>query len=151
MVILTHDGVVDFASGSFQREDGHIVIATTTAGAAHAAQFESKAQVDIHDLGAEMVDLPRVVDMLYSDYGVRNLLSEGGSTVLAGLLNERLVDEEFVTWCPAFVGRSEEKFRPSYTEGIAWHPTNAPYSKPLTMHQAGDLFYLRTRVEYVQG
>ena len=150
LVILTHDGRLNYEAASLQREDFHVVIATTTAGAAYAAQFDCPAQVDIHNLGEEMVDLPRAVDMLYSDYGVRHLLSEGGSTVQAGLLDEGLIDEEFVTWCPAFVGRSAEKFRPSYTEGVAWHPTTAPYSKPITLHRAGDLLYLRTRVSYAE-
>ncbi len=148
LVILTHDGQLNFDAPLLQKEDCHIVLATTTAGAAHAAQFDCPAQVDIHDLGQEGADLQRTVDMLYSDYGVRNLLSEGGSTVQAGLLNAGLIDEEFVTWCPSFVGRSDEKFRPSYTEGVAWHPTNAPYSKPISLHRGGDLLYLRTRVSY---
>jgi hypothetical protein len=64
------------------------------------------------------------------------------------LLNLGLVDEEFVTWCPAFVGRSPERQRPSYTEGVAWLPDNAPYSKPLSLHRGGDCLFLRTRCHY---
>lgn len=150
LVILTHDGRLNFEAASLQREDMHVVVATTTEGAAHAQQFSVPAQVDVHDLdaGTGFADLQRTVDMLYGDYGVRILLSEGGSTVQAGLLEAGLIDEEFVTWCPSFVGRSEEKFRPSYTEGVAWHPTNAPYSRPICLHRNGDLLYLRTRCEY---
>lgn len=148
LVILTHDGKLNYEAATIQREDMHIVVATTTAGAAHAAQFDCAATVDIHNLGDKMVDLEKAVAMLYSDYGVRNLLSEGGSTVQAGLLDKGLVDEEFVTWCPSFVGRSPTQFRPSYTEGIAWHPAKAPYSKPISLHRAGDLLYMRTRCHY---
>lgn len=148
LVILTHDGRLNYEGGTIQREDMHIVIATTTEGAAYAAQFECQATVDIHNLGDKMVDLEKAVAMLYSDYGVRHLLSEGGSTVLAGLLDKGLVDEEFVTWCPSFVGRAPTQFRPSYTEGVAWHPATAPYSKPISLHRAGDLLYMRTRCQY---
>ncbi len=130
------------------RDDMHIVLATTTEGAVYARQFEVGATFDVHDLGRESADLQRTVDMLYSEYGVRNLLSEGGSTVQAGLLAAGLIDEEFVSWCPSFVGRSDAKFRPSYTEGVAWHPTKSPYSKPISLHRNGDLLYLRTRCEY---
>ena len=148
LTILSHDGQLDFAAATLQREEMHVVLATSTAGAAHARQFDVPATLDIHDLGEGYADLQRTVDMLYSDYGVRNLLTEGGSTVQAGLLKAGLIDEEFVTWCPSFVGRSNEKFRPSYTEGVAFHPTNTPYSKPITLHRQDDLLYLRTRCTY---
>jgi riboflavin biosynthesis pyrimidine reductase len=151
LVALSHDGQLDFAAPALQQTDLHIVLATTSAGAAHAKQFSVAAQLDIHDMGSETADLQRTVAMLYHDYGVQNILSEGGSTVQAGLLASGLIDEEFVTWCPSFVGRSNDKFRPSYTEGVAWHPTTAPYSKPISLHRAGDLLYLRTRCRYKQS
>ena len=150
LVILSHDGRINFEAASMQLTDMHVVLATSTAGAAHAREHAADvvAQLDIHALGVEMADLQRTVDMLYSDYGVRNLLSEGGSTVQAGLFAAGLIDEEFVTWCPSVVGQSEAKRRPSYTEGVAWHPTTAPYSKPVALHRNGDLLYLRTRCAY---
>ncbi|MEM7111167.1 MAG: dihydrofolate reductase family protein [Chloroflexota bacterium] len=148
VVILTHDGRIDFQGPSLDLPDMHIVVATTPEGAAYAADFDCVATVDVHVLGEKTADLQKTVDMLYSDYAVRNLLSEGGSTVQAGLLDAGLIDEEFVTWCPSFVGRNNEKFRPSYTEGVAWHPTTAPYSKPISLHRAGDLLYMRTRCQY---
>ncbi|MEM7535198.1 MAG: dihydrofolate reductase family protein [Chloroflexota bacterium] len=148
LVILSHDGRINFDGIALQQPELHVVLATSDEGAAYARDFTVPAKLDVHGLGDNAADLQRTVDMLYSDYGVRNLLSEGGSTVQAGLLAAGLVDEEFVTWCPSFVGRSDAKFRPSYTEGVAWHPTNAPYSKPITLQRNGDLLYLRTRCEY---
>ena len=68
--------------------------------------------------------------MLHDDYGVRHLLCEGGARVFANMLDAHLVDEEFVTLCPTFVGRSPDLFRPSYTEGVAWLPPTAPRSNP---------------------
>ncbi len=148
--VLTHDGQIGYDQPTMQIPEMHVVVATSTAGADYACEHaqQAKCQVDIQVLGEQFADIKTTVDMLYSDYGVRNLLSEGGSTVQAGLLQAGLLDEEFVTWCPSFVGRSDAKFRPSYTEGVAWHPTNAPYSKPLTLHKSGDLLYLRTQVQY---
>ena len=148
VVILSHDGRINFDGVALTQPHLHVVLATSNAGAEYARQFSVAAQLDVHAMGADSADLQRTVDMLYSDYGVQKLLSEGGSTVQAGLLDAGLIDEEFVTWCPAFVGRSEAKFRPSYTEGVAWHPTKAPYSKPINLHRNGDLLYLRTRCEY---
>lgn len=148
LVILSHDGRINFDGAALQQPNLHVVLATSNEGTAYARDFTVPATVDVHGLGDQGADLQRTVDMLYSDYGVRNLLSEGGSTVQAGLLAAGLVDEEFVTWCPSFVGRSDAKFRPSYTEGVAWHPTNAPTSKPISLHRNGDLLYLRTGCVY---
>ncbi|MEM7800098.1 MAG: dihydrofolate reductase family protein, partial [Chloroflexota bacterium] len=148
LVILSHDGRINFDGSTMQQPDMRVVLATSKKGAAYAREHAVPCQLDIHALGEERADLQHTVDMLYSEYGVRNLLTEGGSTVQAGLLAAGLIDEEFVTWCPSFVGRSEAKFRPSYTEGVAWHPTNTPYSKPISLHRNGDLLYLRTRCEY---
>ena len=148
LVMPSLDGRLNIDAASLQRPDLHVVLATTAGSAAHAAEYDFPAQLDIHNMGEERVALARTVDMLYGEYRVRHLLSEGGSSVMAGLLQAQLVDEEFVTWCPSFVGRTEAKFRPSYTEGVAWHPTTSPYSKPVALHRAGDLFCFRTRLHY---
>jgi riboflavin biosynthesis pyrimidine reductase len=148
IVILSYAGKINFDEACFQREDTHIVIATTTQGAANIAGVRTAASLDILDLGQQAADLHRLMAILYSDYGVHNLLCEGGARVFAGMLDAGLIDEEFVTWCPTFVGRSDERFRPSYTEGVAWLPTTAPYSAPLSLHKAGDYLFLRTRCRY---
>lgn len=149
LVILSLNGNVDFSAECFTRPDMHVVLATTGRGAAANAETQIGATLDILDLGAESADLHRLAAVLYSDFGVKNLLCEGGSVVFANFLNQGLVDEEFVTWCPTFVGRSPDHFRPSYTEGVAWMPDRAPYSKPLTVHMGGDCIFLRTRVVYL--
>lgn len=148
LVILSHDGRIDFEGIALQNPNFHAVLVTSDEGAAYARNFKVPAKLDVHGMGSNGADLQRTVDMLYSDYGVRNLLTEGGSTVQAGLLQAGLLDEEFVTWCPSFVGQTEQKRRPSYTEGVAFHPTNTPYSKPICLQRSGDLLYLRSRITY---
>ena len=147
-VLLSLDGNVDLNLSCFAQPDRPIVLATTTRGAESAKQRGVPANVDIHALGEHAADLSRLAQLLYSDYGIRHLLCEGGATVFANLLDAGLVDEEFVTWCPTFVGRSRERHRPSYTEGVAWLPGSAPYSKPLSLHRGGDCLFLRTRCKY---
>ncbi|MBX3002268.1 MAG: RibD family protein [Caldilineaceae bacterium] len=149
LVILSYKGEINFDEACFQRPDLHrIVIATTTEGAARIKDVRRPAAIDVLDLGERSADLHRLMQILYGDYGVRNLLCEGGARVFAGMLDAGLVDEEFVTWCPTFVGRNEEHPRPSYTEGVAWLPHTAPYSQPLTLHRADDYLYMRTRCRY---
>lgn len=151
LVILSLDGNVHVEAASFQHPEHHIILATTTEGAANASQIECPATVDILDLGKRQADLHQLVRILDQEYSVRTLLCEGGARVFGGMLDAGLIDEEFVTYCPTFVGRSPEHPRPSYCEGVAWMPENAPYSKPVSMHRAGDLFFLRTRCVYKRG
>ncbi|MBX3053117.1 MAG: dihydrofolate reductase family protein [Caldilineaceae bacterium] len=152
LVILSFDGNLDFSEERFQNPDLHIILATTARGAAHAAAVDLAGQcaagVDVLTLGGDSVDLHRLVRVLYSDYAIHNLLCEGGARVFANFLDAGLVDEEFITLCPTFVGRSPERFRPSYTEGVAWTPDNAPYSQPVSIHKSGDYLFLRTRCRY---
>ncbi len=148
LIVLSLDGKVDLDESCFCHEDRPIVLATTTRGAETARNRGVPDNVDIHALGEEAADLSRLTKLLHRDYGICHLLCEGGANVFANLLDAGLVDEEFVTWCPTFVGRSRERHRPSYTEGVAWMPGSAPYSKPLSLHRGGDCLFLRTRCEY---
>jgi riboflavin biosynthesis pyrimidine reductase len=148
LVVLSIDGNVDLNTSCFSSEDRQIVFATTAQGAQKVQEIGVPPNVDIHALGEQSADLNRLTQMLYSDYGSRQLLCEGGATLFANLLDQALVDEEFVTWCPTFVGRSRDRHRPSYTEGVAWMPDRAPYSKPISLQRGGDCIFLRTRCDY---
>lgn len=148
LVVLSLDGNVDLSHDCFHGADRPILLATTDAGAETARQLNPPENVEIHALGEKTADLNRLSQMLYEDYDIRVMLCEGGSNVFANMLDNGLVDEEFVTWCPTFVGRDRDHHRPSYTEGVAWMPGQAPYSKPWTLHRGGDCIFLRTRCQY---
>ncbi|MCB0187184.1 MAG: dihydrofolate reductase family protein, partial [Caldilineaceae bacterium] len=148
VVILSLAGKINWHEPCFQDARSRILLATTSAGAANVNDCDCAASVEVLVLGEEVVDLPRLVTLLYESYGVRSLLCEGGSRVFANLLDAHLIDEEFVTLCPTFIGRTPTRPRPSYTEGIAWTPSDAPYSKPLNLRRAGDMLYMRTQVQY---
>jgi riboflavin biosynthesis pyrimidine reductase len=147
-VILTLEARLNYEAACFTRPDSHVVLATTARGAANAGNLRCAARVDILNLGQDAADLPRLMQILGRDYGVNTVLCEGGAHVLANMLQARLVDEEFVTLSPLFVGRDPERFRPSYTEGVAWRPETAPYSRPFSLHRAGDFLFLRARCQY---
>lgn len=148
LVLLSYDGKLNFEADCWQDDALVIVVATTTAGLANLSNRRFAATVHLFDLGAQAVDLHRLLRLLHDDFGVQHLLCEGGARVFANMLDAHLVDEEFVTLCPTFVGRSPDLFRPSYTEGVAWFPPTAPRSAPFSMHRAGDHLFLRTRVGY---
>ncbi len=148
LVLLSFDGRLNFEADCFEDIGLHIVVATTSVGVSNIGDRPFMPSVDVLDLGEDAVDLWRLIGLLFAEYGVRNLLCEGGARVFANMLDAHLIDEEFVTLSPTFVGRSPDSFRPSYTEGVAWLPPTAPYSKPFSLHRAGDLLYLRTRCRY---
>jgi len=148
IVILSLSGRISWHEPCFQDPHTQIVLATTTEGAANASDCACAASVEVLPLGEESVDLPQLAALLYETYGVCTLLCEGGARLFANMLQAKLIDEEFVTLCPTFIGRTPTRHRPSYTEGVAWTPTDAPYSKPLSLRRANDMLYMRTQVQY---
>lgn len=151
LVVLSLDGAIELNAQCFTQSDRQIILATTTSGAENARRLAPPPTVKIHTFGQDSVDLLHLTQRLYQEYDIQNLLCEGGATVLANMLNAGLIDEEFVTWCPVFVGRNQDHFRPSYTEGIPWMPDQAPYSKPISLHRGGDYLFLRTKCEYLNN
>lgn len=149
LVVLSYDGNLGYDEAPFQDAEQRIIFATTHRGAEKANAAKCAATLDVLEFGDSAVDLQRLVLTLRHDYQVENLLCEGGPRVMGGMLKAGLIDEEFVTLCPAFIGRSNDTFRPSYTEGVTWLPEDAPTSKPLSLHRVGDYLFMRTRCSYV--
>lgn len=63
-----------------------------------------KAQVELVRLDPGELTLTTVLRRLRSDFGVASLLCEGGPTTFGALLQERLIDELFLTIAPKLVG-----------------------------------------------
>lgn len=146
-VFLTLHGDLPAEAVVFDQPDFHIVIATTRHGAETARPFQDRpARVDILALGDETVDLPRLMTVLLTEYGVQSLLVEGGPRVYGALLAAGLVDDEFVTFCPIVVGMASAAApRPSLVEGVAFTPENAPRSRLLSLRRAKNHLFLRSR------
>jgi 5-amino-6-(5-phosphoribosylamino)uracil reductase len=62
------------------------------------------AQVEVIRLDPGELTATTALRRLRSDYGVRSLLCEGGPTLFGVLLQERLVDELFLTVAPKLAG-----------------------------------------------
>jgi len=72
--------------------------------------------------GEERVDLPFVLESLHQ-LGVRNLLIEGGGTLIAELLRLGFVDELMVYIAPKIFGGATA---PSLADGSGFYPEQAP-------------------------
>lgn len=77
--------------------------APTLIATASPVAAKKKGHADIICCGESSIDLRTLLSYLY-DIGVRKLLVEGGSTVIASFLSERIVDEIFVFFAPVVIG-----------------------------------------------
>jgi riboflavin biosynthesis pyrimidine reductase len=112
------------AGGSFDPghpvlERGAVVLTTERAAPDLRASVPSATEVLAVDSG-ETVDLAAALEALRS-LGHAVILSEGGPTLLGGLLASRLVDELFLTLSPLVAGRATEP-RLALVEGVELLP-----------------------------
>jgi riboflavin biosynthesis pyrimidine reductase len=147
-VFLSIDGDIDAGLPAFCDSDAHVVIATTRDGAKRAEQMRCKARLEVVAFDGPSVNCRELIALLHREYGMHRILCEGGPRVMGNMLASGVVSSEFVTLCPAILGRSESHHRPSYVEGYAFMPDASPYSKPIALRRAGDFLYMQTRCEY---
>jgi riboflavin biosynthesis pyrimidine reductase len=100
-------------------ERGAVVLTTERAAPDLRASVPSATEVLAVDSG-ETVDLAAALEALRS-LGHAVILSEGGPTLLGGLLASRLVDELFLTLSPLVAGRATEP-RLALVEGVELLP-----------------------------
>ena len=107
-------------------------------------------------LGAQSVDIGRMLDWIGEELGVRTLLCEGGgmlvgdlfaaravdeAAVAAGQLSPaRAVDELYITLVPRILGGSDA---PTLVEGRGFLPDDIPDARLAVVDRVGDELYLR--------
>jgi riboflavin biosynthesis pyrimidine reductase len=96
----------------FQDPESRIVVLTNS----DREPAPCPAEVIVERLPGPELDLAAGVMALRERHGVRAMLHEGGPTLLAAVLEQRLVDELFLTISPMLVGGGE----PSVVEGTAF-------------------------------
>ena len=146
-VFLSLEGDIDVSAARvFSEEAFHVVVATTTRGAARMRDLQpTGARVDVLELGEETVDVRALLALLRERFGVETVLCEGGPRAYASMLAAGCIDDEFLALSPLVVGAAADVPRPSLIEGVAFPAADPPYSRPLTLHRAGDLLFLRAR------
>lgn len=126
-----------------------VLVATTSRGLGSARALARRGQVEVVRLGAERVDVRRLLALLRQRHGVRTLLCEGGARTYGSLLDADCVDEEFLTICPLLVGSgTADRQRPCLVEGVGFAPGGAPRLVLISVRQAGNYLFLRARVRH---
>ncbi|PIZ64896.1 hypothetical protein COY14_03650 [Candidatus Roizmanbacteria bacterium CG_4_10_14_0_2_um_filter_36_9] len=91
--------------------------------------------------GQSRVSVVNLIDYL-NEKGYRNVFIDGGPTLIAQLIQEKVLDEVHLTIAPKIFGS-----RPGMTltmcEGILFSPSNIPKFKLKSVHQEGNEVMLR--------
>lgn len=102
-VLLTNSGHIDPTLQIFTKNFSRIVIFSTTRMPARTrSALADKADLWLHETST--VSLPAMLATLRADYGVKQLVCEGGAQVFRSLLTAGLVDELHVTLAPRIFG-----------------------------------------------
>jgi 2,5-diamino-6-(ribosylamino)-4(3H)-pyrimidinone 5'-phosphate reductase len=87
--------------------DAPTLIAVSEEARADRIEAIRKKGADVVITGERKVDLPALMQILYDDYGVRNLILEGGPTLNYYMLQHHLVDEIRLIHLPFIVGGAD--------------------------------------------
>ena len=105
-VLLTNSGRIDPSLPVFEKTFSPIVIFSTTR-MPRDVQTALQGKANLHLTGNDSVSLREMMHTLRHEYGVRQLVCEGGGQVFRSLLAEDLVDEIYLTLCPRIFGGIE--------------------------------------------
>lgn len=149
VVVVSGTGKVDFGRAIFRTPDVPVLIITSEDGGERlaAAGTRSGYSAEMRALKGEGTRIPasRILALLWSEFGIRLLLHEGGPTLFGEFLAHRLVDELFLTLAPQIAGRTSSKLRPSLA-AVEFLPDTASWLGLLSAKQRGDHLYLRYRM-----
>ena len=99
-VIVTGTLDLPWDAGLFESGFGRVLILTSS----DQDPPETKASLRVERHPGEEVDLRRALETMRRERGIRSLLCEGGPQLHANLLEQRLIDELFVTTAPKLAG-----------------------------------------------
>jgi riboflavin biosynthesis pyrimidine reductase len=139
LVVLTARGELNTHHRALQA--GALVI-TTSLGATRLANRLS-ASSTVTALGnGQAINLADVIAALRSE-GHEMILSEGGPTVIGGLLQAGSLDELFLTMSPILAGRSAADGRAGLVEGIELLPSQSISGDLLSVRRNESHLFLR--------
>jgi riboflavin biosynthesis pyrimidine reductase len=120
------------------------VVATTAAGARRVDTAALGDHVSVWPIRDEGPLTGDDIAGLAATLGGRLVLTEGGPTLLGGLVAAGLVDELFLTLAPQLVGRGDPG-RLGLVEGVAFQPGDGRWAELVSVRRAGDHLFLRYR------
>jgi riboflavin biosynthesis pyrimidine reductase len=146
-VVLTGTGVIDLGEPTFHTPELPSLIITTEAGLTRLQRDHGKGlavtQIRTARESAKGVSPQEAVRILRGEFGIQQLLHEGGPTLFAQFLAAGLVDELFLTLAPQIAGRDPAQPRPGIADKYAFLPNQAPWFELMSVRMAQNHLYLR--------
>lgn len=139
LVLLTARGEMDPHHPAL--EAGALVL-TTSLGATKLGNRLPGSSTVVALGEGRAIDLVDVIATV-RDEGHEVVLSEGGPTVIAGLLHAGLLNELFLTLSPILAGRSTARGRPGLVDGIELLPSRSFCGDLLSVRRHGSHLFLR--------
>jgi riboflavin biosynthesis pyrimidine reductase len=137
-VVVSASGQVDPAARALQR--GALVL-TTDSGAAHLRD-NLPAAATVRSLGPEAPRGETILAAVRAE-GHRRILTEGGPTLMAAFLEDRLLDQLFLTLSPLLAGRRSGDGRLGLVEGFELLPERSLWGRLLSVRAQGSHLFLR--------
>lgn len=138
LVIVTASGDLDPEVSALRNA---ALIITTVRGAAKLGSRVRRGST-VLPLGDAPVSLSDVMSVI-RERGHTTILTEGGPTLLGGLLAHGLVDELFLTISPLLAGRPRGEDRPGLVEGVDLVAADRTWGKLLSARRHRSHLFLR--------
>lgn len=130
LVVLTARGEIDPRHPAL--EAGALVLTTSLGAAKLEGRLPASSTLATLGNGRSIDPVDVMATLRHEGHAV--VLSEGGPSLIGGLLESGLLDELFLTLSPTLAGRSSDRGRPGLVEGIELLPSRSI---------AGDLVSIR--------
>jgi riboflavin biosynthesis pyrimidine reductase len=147
LVLLTARGEIEARHPAL--EAGALVL-TTSLGARELRNRLSASSTVVALGDSRAINLVDVIATVRGE-GHEVVLSEGGPTVIAGLLQVGLLNELFLTLSPILAGRSDARGRPGLVEGIELLPSQSIPGDLLSIRKHGSHLFLRHAIQPEPG
>ena len=142
VAILSASGELDLSLPVFRSPDVEAMVVTSVLGAARLAAKVTDG-VRIHAVGERAPTMREGIDAVASATGARLILSEAGPQLFGRMLEEKVVDELFLTLAPQLAGRSKDRPGVGLVDPVAFHPDSAPWADLVSAKRSEDYLLLR--------
>jgi riboflavin biosynthesis pyrimidine reductase len=143
VIVVTGSGDIDLGMRLFSSSRVESWVLTTSDGErklrSQVKSSGSAGTLRVISVGeGKRVDLAIALKILRQKYGIQTLLCEGGPTLYAELLQQRLVDEDFRTISLQVMGESTQAgvARPTSYGAVSYSPQTAPWFRLISIHHA---------------
>ena len=143
-VFVTSTGNISRGVAVFE-QSGLSVVVVTTEEAESSVRALELPRTEVLVAGESEVNLSVALETLFSDWGVRTLLCEGGPRLYGSLIASGVLDEEFLTLSPVVIGSRNGEPRPGLIEGHTFAPGDSPRADLLSVRRVGNHLFFRTR------